>query len=287
MGGWLWNLVNVGCSLAGYYMAALLIDHKFYGRRRMQSIGFLADFILFIISAALFNTLQQPGRPVKIFQFMYFFSSFWNQFGPNSTTFLLAAEVYPAPIRSTAHGISAACGKLGALVPAVLYNYISNNTKFWVVSWFGLVGFVLTVLFVPDTTGLDLREQERYWMFVRNGRADEYHGIAINPRHLSLFERLVLRRQRHYNPELDRLVKIDELRARFEEWLESEKTGKEMEMEDIHSFESLSDNASRYFQLERQRSMRNLSEKQRETKPDFSGSDDQAGPGSSTAASEA
>ena len=38
MGGWLWNLVNVGVSLVGYYMAALLIDHKFYGRRRMQAI---------------------------------------------------------------------------------------------------------------------------------------------------------------------------------------------------------------------------------------------------------
>jgi len=59
----------------------------------MQAIGFLADFTLFIISAALFNQLQQPGRPIQIFQFMYFFSSFWNQFGPNSTTFLLSAEV--------------------------------------------------------------------------------------------------------------------------------------------------------------------------------------------------
>jgi hypothetical protein len=95
-----------------------------------------------------------------------FFSSFWNQFGPNSTTFLLAAEAYPTAIRSTAHGFSAAWGKLGALAPAVLYNYIGNRTKFWVVSWFGLLGFFLTVVFVPDTTGLDLREQERYWDYV-------------------------------------------------------------------------------------------------------------------------
>src|ERR1700685_1353069 len=126
-------------------MAALLIDHKFYGRRRMQAIGFLADFILFIIPATLFTSLSQPGTPIKVFQFVYFFSSFWNQFGPNTTTFLLAAEVYPAPIRSTAHGVSAACGKLGALVPAVVYNYVGNQTKFWIVCWFGLVGWILTV----------------------------------------------------------------------------------------------------------------------------------------------
>lgn len=28
-----------------------------------------------------------------------FFSSFWNQFGPNCTTFLVAAEVYPTDAR--------------------------------------------------------------------------------------------------------------------------------------------------------------------------------------------
>ena len=49
---WLWNLVNVVVELFGYYLAAMLIDHKFYGRRRMQSVGFLADGILFLIPAS-------------------------------------------------------------------------------------------------------------------------------------------------------------------------------------------------------------------------------------------
>ena len=51
---WNWNLVNVGVELVGYYLAALLIDHKFYGRKRMQIIGFLADGILFLICASKF-----------------------------------------------------------------------------------------------------------------------------------------------------------------------------------------------------------------------------------------
>lgn len=66
---------------------------------------------------------------------MYFLSSFFNQFGPNTTTFLVAAEVYPASIRATAHGFSAAIGKSGALAPTILYNYIGNQTRFWVVPW--------------------------------------------------------------------------------------------------------------------------------------------------------
>lgn len=49
---WNWNLVNVGVELVGYYLAALLIDHKFYGRKRMQIVGFLMDGILFLICAS-------------------------------------------------------------------------------------------------------------------------------------------------------------------------------------------------------------------------------------------
>jgi hypothetical protein len=49
---WNWNLVNIGVSLVGYYLAALFIDHKMYGRRRMQIVGFLGDGILFLISAS-------------------------------------------------------------------------------------------------------------------------------------------------------------------------------------------------------------------------------------------
>jgi hypothetical protein len=57
MTGWLWNLVNIGVSLCGYYLAAFLIDHKFYGRRRMQVVGFLADAVLFLICASEYTRL--------------------------------------------------------------------------------------------------------------------------------------------------------------------------------------------------------------------------------------
>lgn len=40
---------------------------------------------------------------------------------------------------------------------------LTGAVQFWVVPWFGLAAFIITFLFLPDTTGLDLREQERYW----------------------------------------------------------------------------------------------------------------------------
>ncbi|KAI9708172.1 MAG: hypothetical protein M1820_004126 [Bogoriella megaspora] len=215
MVGWLYNLINVGVSLVGYYLASFLIDYKLYGRKWMQIIGFMLCFILFIVPAFNFDYYRSDAH-VKEFQTMYFLSSFFNQFGPNSVSFLVAAEVFPTPIRATAHGFSAACGKAGALTAAVLYNYIDDQTKFYVVPWFGLAGAIVTWLFLPDTTGLDLKEQERRWHFIRSGREHEYHGIAIHPKHLSFWER-IRGVGKYYDPALDYQQKLDELRG---EWVE-------------------------------------------------------------------
>ena len=177
-------------------------------------IGFLMDFVLFVIPAFNFKYFTQKEHIVG-FQTMYFLSSFFNQFGPNAVTFLVAAEVYPTPIRATAHGFSAAWGKMGALLAAVMYNYIDTQTKFYVVPWFGLGGMLVTWLFLPDTTGLDLKEQERRWQFIRAGREHEYHGAAVHPKHLSLYERLT-GVGKYYDPDLDFVHKVHELRGDWE-----------------------------------------------------------------------
>ncbi|KAF2400353.1 putative MFS phosphate transporter [Trichodelitschia bisporula] len=216
MVGWLYNLINVGVSLVGYYMASFLIDNKLYGRKWMMIVGFMCDFILFVIPAFHYHYYTEPMH-IHAFQAMYFLSSFFNQFGPNSVTFLVAAEVFPTPIRATAHGFSAAVGKLGALTAAVLYNYISTQMKFYVVPWFGLGGALITWLFLPDTTGLDLKEQERRWQFIREGRESEYHGIAIHPQHLSVWERW-RGVGKHYDPAADYAQKVAEMRGEWEAW---------------------------------------------------------------------
>lgn len=62
MDGWLYNLINIGVSLAGYYLAALTIDHKMLGRARMQSMGFICMFILFLAAAVRYDTLLSPAN---------------------------------------------------------------------------------------------------------------------------------------------------------------------------------------------------------------------------------
>ncbi|KAK5088506.1 hypothetical protein LTR05_002726 [Lithohypha guttulata] len=240
MPGWLYNLINVGVSLCGYYLASFLIDNKLYGRKHMQTLGFLMDFILFAIPAFNLEYYTSPEH-ITEFQAMYFLSSFFNQFGPNSVTFIAAAEVYPTAVRATAHGFSAAWGKLGALTAAVLYNYIDTQTKFYVVPWFGLAGVALSVLFLPDTTGLDLKEQERRWAFIRAGRAQEYHGVAVHPKHLSAWERF-RGLSKQYDADLDYAQRVEEMRKEWEVMMQEkadEKAGHldEQDWEDLdHEF---------------------------------------------------
>lgn len=250
MTGWVWNLYNVLVSLAGYYLASVLIDHKLYGRKTMQQVGFLMCFVMFAVPAFNYDYFTSPAG-IRAFQAMYFLSSFFNQFGPNSVTFLVAGEVFPTPIRASAHGFSACVGKAGALLASVLYNYIDTQTKFYVVPWFGLAGMLLTWLFLPDTTGLDLKEQERRWAYIRAGRDADYHGVAVHPRHLSLWERLT-GVGRAYDPALDLRDKINDLRA---EWAGKERLRRHREAggdpaavaDDLADDDDWSDDVHRYF----------------------------------------
>lgn len=249
---WLWNLVNVAVSLVGYYLASFLIDNKLYGRKWMMVVGFLADFILFMIPAFDYSYYSSP-KGIHSYQAIYFLSSFFNQFGPNAVTFIVAAEVFPTSVRATAHGFSAAWGKCGALLSTVLYNYISTQTKYYFAPWWALAAVILTLAFLPDTTGLDLKEQERRWQYIRAGRSDEYHGVAVHPKHLSWWERL-RGIGKHYNPQLDYEQKLHELRG---EWEEAQAKKASEDYDESADDTAFSDDVERYFTRTAPASMKN------------------------------
>ena len=73
----------------------------------MQAVGFLACFVLFLVPACIYRPLTGSTTGTKVFQFIYFFSSFWNQFGPNCTTFLVAGEHPAVPAVHALHDVSA------------------------------------------------------------------------------------------------------------------------------------------------------------------------------------
>lgn len=183
-----WTLLNSTVALTGYYFAAFTVDKKWMGRVRMQVMGFAWMALLFGLCAGLYNTLLEPSN-IHVFQFLYYFSSFWGQFGPNATTWLLPAETVPTDTRSMCHGFAAAVGKAGALVAGVIFHLVSDQGKFIISAACGVAGVICTLIFIPDLTGLDLREGDKRWLaMVENV---EYTGDAINPKHLSILERVM------------------------------------------------------------------------------------------------
>ena len=73
-----------------------------------------------------FNRLTSTTGNEKAFVFLYCLADFFQNFGPNVTTFVIPGEIFPTRYRSTANGISAASGKLGAIISQVGFSQLLN-----------------------------------------------------------------------------------------------------------------------------------------------------------------
>jgi MFS family permease len=113
-------------AVPGYILACLFMDR--IGHRRLQLIGFPAMGAMFLMIALIPGVTGATAPFLLLFGASYFFA----EFGPNTTTFVMAAECYPTSVRTTGHGISAGIAKLGAFIGVYLFPQISNA--------FGLAG---------------------------------------------------------------------------------------------------------------------------------------------------
>ncbi|KAL5570333.1 hypothetical protein UlMin_026908 [Ulmus minor] len=85
-------------------------------------------FTVFFIDKMGRFAIQLMGKENQIgFVVMYSLNFFFANFGPNATTFVVPAEIFPARLRSTCHGISVAAGKAGAIVGAFGFLYVAQS----------------------------------------------------------------------------------------------------------------------------------------------------------------
>lgn len=120
-------------------------------------------------------------------------ANFFQNFGPNTTTFVVPGEAFPTRYRSTAHGISAASGKLGAIVAQVGFarlKDIGGPSQFIkhileIFALFMLTGIFSTLL-IEETKGRSLEElsNENQEGFITGGAGPlELHdGVVVDPR---------------------------------------------------------------------------------------------------------
>ncbi|KIP05542.1 hypothetical protein PHLGIDRAFT_25025 [Phlebiopsis gigantea 11061_1 CR5-6] len=108
------NMFFSGVGLVlGYWATFCVIDNvKWGGRKRIQMMGFAMLSVLFLIMGTL--TKLSPGS--KAMLALFCLAGFFLNFGPNTTTFIIPGELFPTRYRSTCHGLSAASGKLGAII---------------------------------------------------------------------------------------------------------------------------------------------------------------------------
>ncbi|MCU0310282.1 MAG: MFS transporter [Acidimicrobiales bacterium] len=114
--------------VAGFVGALVLINRV--GFIRLQVTGFLAMTVglgMLALAAGL------PGGADDYFLLAFAgfaISNFFQNLGPNSTTFLMPAVVFPTRIRATGAGFGAAAGKAGAVVVTLLFPVLQG--------WIGL-----------------------------------------------------------------------------------------------------------------------------------------------------
>jgi len=165
----LWNIsignliLSIAGLIPGYWVSFLFID--FWGRKPIQLMGFIVLTCTFISMGFGYDKLIASRGGTKAFVFLYCLTNFFQNFGPNTTTFVVPGEVFPTRYRSTAHGISAASGKLGAVIAQVGFASLRNigGTNAFVghileiFAFFMLTGIFSTLL-IPETKGKTLEE---------------------------------------------------------------------------------------------------------------------------------
>ncbi|XP_042416315.1 probable inorganic phosphate transporter 1-10 [Zingiber officinale] len=116
--------VVVASTIPGYFVTIYFIDRT--GRRRIQLCGF------FFMSISLFSLVIPYDKYWKQhfnagYIILYSLTFFFSNFGPNTTTFIVPAELFPARLRSTCHRMSRAAGKMGAITGAIGFLWASQS----------------------------------------------------------------------------------------------------------------------------------------------------------------
>nr|APY24034.1 phosphate transporter gene Pht1 [Cunninghamia lanceolata] len=173
------TIIALCSTVPGYWFTVFFIDR--IGRFTIQLMGFFFMTVFMFALAIPYNHWRGTkcgdsfcGGNHVAFVVLYSFTFFFANFGPNSTTFIVPAEVFPARLRSTCHGISAAAGKAGAIVGAFGFLYAAQSThqsqvdngyhkgigvknSLIVLGVTNAFGFLFTFL-VPETNGRSLEE---------------------------------------------------------------------------------------------------------------------------------
>ncbi len=145
--------------IVGFAVGAWAVGR--FGRIRMQIIGFAGMVIGLLVLAS--STLGGGGDTVLVFAGFTVFNLSMNA-GPNSTTYILPAELFPTHVRATAAGFAASTAKVGATVGVFLVPLIKSRlgitTLLVMMAVVAAAGLGTTIAFRVEGTGLTLEQHQ-------------------------------------------------------------------------------------------------------------------------------
>lgn len=149
-------LIFLIAALPGYILAALTIDRM--GRKAIQCMG----FGVMALSYALIALVPALSSLTIPFLTLYGVGYLFTEWGPNTTTFVYPAEIFPIRVRSSAHGIAAGLGKIGAFIGAFAFPYLLAEFHIQGAMAFAavvaIIGLLLTLFTLPEPNGRSLEE---------------------------------------------------------------------------------------------------------------------------------
>ncbi|KAJ2516889.1 hypothetical protein GGI11_003321 [Coemansia sp. RSA 2049] len=154
-------IINLLGSVPGYWISVFTIER--FGRKRIQLMGFALLTVLYLVLGFAYH--QILAKSTGAFIFLFSVAQLFQNFGPNVTTFVIPGEVFPTRFRATAHGISAAAGKLGAIVAQGGFLQLANiggksafiDRLLQIFAMFMLIGFAVT-FWIPESKGKALED---------------------------------------------------------------------------------------------------------------------------------
>lgn len=156
--------------IVGFAINILLVERT--GRIRLQLVGFLGMFV----SLGVLAYTGKAGSEWLILLAFIAFNTMMNA-GPNATTYLLPAEVYPTHLRATGHGIATASGKVGAVIGTFFLplatTWFGLSPSLAVIAVLTLAGAIVTWFFRIETRGQSLDRKDKLASEFSSGQLDE------------------------------------------------------------------------------------------------------------------
>ena len=146
--------------IIGFLLNIWLVDR--WGRIRLQILGFGGMALGLLILSAATGTAGDGRASLYLVILGFVLFNLLMNMGPNATTFILPAELFPTSMRASVHGIATSAAKLGAALGIFLLPILKADAgipvTLLVVAAAAVLGLIVTALFRINTTGRSLED---------------------------------------------------------------------------------------------------------------------------------